>query len=328
MINTVTLPGTDLSTSVLGMGCASLGSRIARTQGLRALAAAHDQGVTWFDVAPAYGAGEAEPILGEFARGRRDRMLICSKVGVVPPRHNGAIRAVYALGRPLLGSMAGLRGRFRKVKATRNVALALSPAFIIGSLETTLRRIGSDHVDVFALHKVSVEDLGRGEVLRALEDIVRAGKARYIAVASSEAAAMAALDTPDLYRVLQLADNPTTCPLPKLLARATNVPAFVTHSVFGVDGAKDRFVARLRAEPAARKHLEEAGYDGSNEQVIAELLLDRALSSNAKGVVITSMFADSHLASNVARASQKIRPDAIEIVERLIGENFTIESVV
>ena len=48
-----------IAPSRLGFGCASLGSRVAAADGLNALAAAFDAGVNWFDVAPAYGAGEA-----------------------------------------------------------------------------------------------------------------------------------------------------------------------------------------------------------------------------------------------------------------------------
>ena len=72
--------------SAIGMGCASLGSRVGRREGLKALARAYDAGITWFDVAPSYGDAEAETILGEFVQGRRDKIRICTKVGIRPPR--------------------------------------------------------------------------------------------------------------------------------------------------------------------------------------------------------------------------------------------------
>ena len=62
----VTLGTTGIETSCLGFGCASLGSRVGAAPGLRALAAAHDAGVAWFDLAPLYGAGRAEEIAGRF----------------------------------------------------------------------------------------------------------------------------------------------------------------------------------------------------------------------------------------------------------------------
>ena len=94
----VTLGQTGIETSCLGFGCASLGSRVGEEAGLRALAAAHDAGVAWFDLAPLYGAGRAEEIAGRFLKGRpRDGVQICSKVGLAPgvraPRPQGGADA-------------------------------------------------------------------------------------------------------------------------------------------------------------------------------------------------------------------------------------------
>src|SRR5258708_34049436 len=74
----------DGARSAIGMGCASLGSRVGRREGLRALNRAYDAGVTWFDVAPSYGDAEAETILGEFVQGRRDKIKLSTKVGIRP----------------------------------------------------------------------------------------------------------------------------------------------------------------------------------------------------------------------------------------------------
>jgi aryl-alcohol dehydrogenase-like predicted oxidoreductase len=328
MINRIVLPSTGLSTSVLGAGCASLGSRYARADGLRALGAAFDAGVTWYDVAPAYGAGDAEPILGEFMQGRRDSLTVCSKVGVIPPKRNGAIKLAYSLGRPLLGVAGGLRRAFRKSKATRNVAVALNPEFIRNSLDRTLQRLRTDYVDVLALHKVSEQDLADPFIQDTLRSILKSGKARHISTAGSAQAAVAALAYPDVYSIVQLADNPTLRPLDAVRSAAPGPIGIVTHSVFGVDGAKDRFTAKVKAEPQLRALLEGAGYEGSEEKIVADLLLDRALASNAQGVVLTSMFSPRHLASNVDRASRPVNPRAIELVDAIVARGIEITSVI
>lgn len=328
MINRIVLPGTGLSTSVLGAGCASLGSRYARIDGLRALGSAYDAGVTWYDVAPAYGAGEAEPILGEFLQGRRDKVTVCSKVGLIPPRRNGVIKLAYSLGRPLLGVAGGLRRAFRKSKATRNVAVALDPEFIRKSLDQTLQRLQTDYLDVLALHKVSERDLADPLIQETLRDILRSGKARYISTAGSAQAALTALAYPDVYAIVQFADNPTLRPLDEIRDAASVPIGIVTHSVFGVDGAKDRFTARIKAEPQLQAMLEAAGYAGKVEKVVADLLLDRALASNAQGVVLTSMFSLPHLASNVDRASRPVNLQAIDLVDAIVARGIEITSVV
>ena len=109
----------------LGLGCASLGSRIGATAGLRALSAAHEAGLAWFDVAPAYGLGDAELLLGEFLKGRRQSVSVTTKVGVAPPERLRLMKYAYAIGRPVLSVASGLRGAFRRLDATRNRHLAL-----------------------------------------------------------------------------------------------------------------------------------------------------------------------------------------------------------
>src|SRR5579863_1440738 len=81
----------------LGLGCASLGSRIAPAEGARALAAAFEAGVRWYDVAPPYGAGEAETILGDFLKGRRRQVSVTTKVGLAPPAASRAMKLAYVL---------------------------------------------------------------------------------------------------------------------------------------------------------------------------------------------------------------------------------------
>jgi aryl-alcohol dehydrogenase-like predicted oxidoreductase len=320
MINRVTLPGTGISTSALGMGCASLGSRVPADKGLRALEAAFDAGVCWFDVAPAYGAGQAEAILAGFLKGRRDRVQLCSKVGLAAPRMSPAKQLAYRLGRPLMGVARGLRGLVRKSGATANVALPLTPELIYSSLDMSLARLGCDYLDVLALHEASPQDLALPAVREALQAVVQAGKVRQVAVAGSAQAAQAALAFPQLYTVLQLADDPATLPLVSLRAQAgERAPGFITHSVFGVGGARAQALARLQADAALRARVLAAGYTGPDEQMVADLLLDRAFASNLQGVVLASMYSPRHLASNVARAARPVAPQAVDLVAGLFS---------
>ena len=97
-MRTVVCPGLGREVSALGFGCASLGSRVSEAQGLRALGLAFERGVTWYDVAPPYGDGEAEGILGKFLAGRRDRVAICTKFGIPRPVVSSAMRLIRPCG--------------------------------------------------------------------------------------------------------------------------------------------------------------------------------------------------------------------------------------
>lgn len=316
-----------MESSVLGFGCASLGSRISRKTGLRSLEQAYEAGVTWYDVAPPYGAGEAEPILGEFLKGRRDRVRICTKVGLTPPERNGVMRLAYAVARPLVGHIKGLRQRFRSMPSTRYQKAALDAGTIMASIDRSLSRLKTDHVDVFALHDPAEADVVSDEILRVLETILSSGKARHLSVGGTLAACRAAVGPNLPFGVVQFADDPRLSALAEIQAAAARPVATITHSVFGVAGAHERLVARLRSEPAAARRLEAAGYGGGAETAAAALLLDRAFASNASGVVLASMFSERNLRFNLDRASRPPAPASIGLVRDLIGGDVSDTSL-
>jgi diketogulonate reductase-like aldo/keto reductase len=318
-MRTVTLQGIELPVGAIGFGCASLGSRISASQGLQALADAHAAGVNWFDVAPAYGAGDAEAILGRFAHGKRDQIVICTKVGLAPPQRNVLLKQVYAVARPLVGALTGLRRAFRRMPSTRNVSLPLTPQLITESLHRSLQRLGTDHVDVFALHKPAHADIGRDDVQRTLQSLRQAGKVRHVGVAGDMEAAMLALAHRETYSMVQIADDPVDHPLRQLPPQGNRPYAVITHSILGVDGTRERVLQALRSSGApAMARLTGLGYSANPEQAVAELLLDRALAANPGGVVLMSMFGARHRAQNLKRALGPVRQESLGLVAELL----------
>jgi aryl-alcohol dehydrogenase-like predicted oxidoreductase len=106
-----------------------------------------DAGINFFDTADAYASGQSETILGAALKARRDEVVIATKVG-------------FRTGEPL--TQAGLSRRH-----------------ILWSIDQSLKRLGTDWVDVYIVHK---EDpyTPLDETLAALDAVVRSGKARYI----------------------------------------------------------------------------------------------------------------------------------------------------
>lgn len=319
-MRTVQLQGFALRAGSIGFGCASLGSRVAARKGLRALEEAHVAGVNWFDVAPAYGAGDAETILGEFARGKRSDIVICTKVGLVPPQRNALLKPLYAAARPLVGSLGGLRKAFRRMPSTRNVSIPLTPQLIRESLERSLRRLRTDHVDVFALHKPALHDVGRDDILRTLQELRRDGKIGHAGVAGDMHAARAALQYPEVYTLLQVPDDPMTQPLRQLRDAAARPVAIVSHSILGVAGTRELLVQALQAGgAAAREGLAKLGYSGDAARAVADLLVDRALAANAQGVVLLSMFDKQHRDANLRRAAMPVQAATLDKVAELLA---------
>ena len=106
-----------------------------------------DAGVTMFDSANTYSQGAAEEILGQAIKGRRDRVLISTK------------------------------GTFRVGPGPNDVGS--SRQFLIRAVEGSLRRLGTDYIDVYQLHGFDAMTPVE-EALSTLDDLVRAGKVRYI----------------------------------------------------------------------------------------------------------------------------------------------------
>jgi len=306
----------SLRPSRLGLGCASLGSRIGAAAGSRALSAALEAGVTWFDVAPAYGLGNAELLLGESLKGRRHGVSVTTKVGIAPPERLRLMKYVYAVGRPALSVASGLRGAFRKIKTTRNSHLPLDAKLVETSIAQSLRRLQTDYVDVFALHDPLPEDVARDDVLRALERVLERGQARRVGVAGKWEACRAALEAPELYGLLQMSVEDFSAHPAEF---ANGGRQIVLHSVFGVDGMRDRLLARLARSPGKSRAMVDGGYQGDRERAVADLLLERALALNAEGIVLTSMFAPAHLKANVAVASRPASSRAIELLSEIMA---------
>ncbi|MDP1737485.1 MAG: aldo/keto reductase [Caulobacter sp.] len=255
----------------LGFGCASLGSRVSERAGLRAMAEAFEHGVSWFDLAPSYGDGEAETIFAGFAAGKRDRIQICTKCGIGRARISGLAGRIRPLVRLALRVAPGVRGL---VAARRPPTRAqqLSANLIETSIEDSLRRLRVEQVDVYALHDPDPEDLRREEVMSALARVRDSGKARAIGIAGSRDAVLAAFRAGLPVGHIQVADESDVMELTRAAPLALAPPLLVTHSVF-----------RRTDEPSS-----------------AAEKLTGALTRNPDGVVLVSMFNKGHRDENLA----------------------------
>jgi aryl-alcohol dehydrogenase-like predicted oxidoreductase len=110
-----------------------------------------DAGVTLFDTADVYSGGASEEILGEAIRGRRDQVLISTKTGL--PMGDGP------------QDWGASRGR------------------LLGAVEASLRRLGTDHIDLLQLHALDATTPAE-EVMGTLDLLIRAGKVRYAGVSN------------------------------------------------------------------------------------------------------------------------------------------------
>jgi aryl-alcohol dehydrogenase-like predicted oxidoreductase len=137
-----------LSLSVIGLGCNNFGGRLDAAASAAVVHAALDAGVTHFDTAEMYGGGLSEEYLGAALGSRRDEVVIATKF---LPRPKDV---PYAPG--------ALAARIRE------------------AAELSLRRLGTDHIDLYYQHYPDA-DAPADEALEVLDELVRAGKVLHLA---------------------------------------------------------------------------------------------------------------------------------------------------
>jgi hypothetical protein len=175
--------------SPLGFGCASVMGKMGRRESMRAMELAFDLGVTHFDVARSYGFGRAEALLGEFIAGRRDRLTIATKFGVVPPRLGLKARLAMPLARTVSRRLPALQTRLRRESGRLLAEHRFDAAYARDALHTSLAQLGTDHVDLYFLHEPPpLPQPLLDDIAATLENLVREGKVRRWGIAYGDPA--------------------------------------------------------------------------------------------------------------------------------------------
>lgn len=155
-MNYVNFGRTGIKVSQLCLGCMNFGGRQTEDESIRIIHQALDSGINYLDTANVYGhepqnfevgRGRSEQIVGKALQGKRKNVILATKVHYE------------------MGSDPNAQGNSRR--------------HIIEQCEASLKRLGTDTIDLYQLHGTN-NDIPIDESLRALDDLVRAGKVRYI----------------------------------------------------------------------------------------------------------------------------------------------------
>jgi aryl-alcohol dehydrogenase-like predicted oxidoreductase len=144
------LGSSGLMVSTIGLGTNAFGTRIDADRSRAVVDAALDAGITLFDTADTYGVGASEEVLGAALGKRRDDVVLATKFGMDMKGDNG----------PDWGARASRR-------------------YVRRAVEASLRRLGTDHIDLYQLHQPDLVTPIQ-ETLEAMNELVEEGKVRYL----------------------------------------------------------------------------------------------------------------------------------------------------
>ena len=144
------LGSSGLTVSVVGLGCNAFGTRIDGQQTQAVVDAAIDHGITFFDTADTYGFGASEELLGKALGSRRDDVVVATKFGM---------------------DMEGRNGPAWEARSSRR--------YVRRAVEASLRRLGTDHIDLYQIHQLDLVT-PMSEVVEAMNELVDEGKVRYL----------------------------------------------------------------------------------------------------------------------------------------------------
>jgi aryl-alcohol dehydrogenase-like predicted oxidoreductase len=148
---------TGLRVSALGLGCMGMSEFYGATDDAESIATLHralDTGMNFLDTADVYGNGRNEELIGRALRERRHEYILATKFGNVRDKE---------------GRWLGVNGR---------------PDYIFQSCETSLRRLGVAHIDIYYQHRVD-DQVPIEETVGAMAQLVKQGKVRYIGLSEA-----------------------------------------------------------------------------------------------------------------------------------------------
>jgi aryl-alcohol dehydrogenase-like predicted oxidoreductase len=165
MFSTRQLGRSGLTVPAIGLGCMGMSEFYGAAddeQSTRTIHRAIDLGCTFLDTSDMYGSGHNEQLVGRAIAGRRDRVILATKFGIVRPNP----------GDP------GYTGPHSRAYCGR-------PEYVKSACDASLKRLGVDHIDLYYQHRVDL-NTPIEDTVGAMADLIQAGKVRYIGL--SEAA--------------------------------------------------------------------------------------------------------------------------------------------
>ncbi len=302
-MRTVALGDGGMRASALGFGCSAVMGRVGRRESLAALGAAYDAGITFYDTARSYGYGESEALLGEFLRGRRDSVVVSTKFGILPARTNFLKETVKPLARKVLQLVPSARSAVQRQIGAQFSANNFSVQVLRESVETSLRKLGTDYVDLLFMHSAPVSVLQQEDLLAEMQMMVSEGKVRRVGIsAEPEVVEVTLAANLEGLRSFQFPCNLFGLGIAaRLKGFGSDVVVVANHPFGGMRRVAESkaLLAALAKDVGTAVELREKLLV-VDDAVLADVVLNAITDGTGIQVVIPSMMQVGHLRTNVA----------------------------
>lgn len=280
----------------------------------RLLATAFDAGITHFDVARMYGLGVAERELGRFLQGKRDRVTIGTKAGILLTGTSRKLQWVQPVARWVIGLHPKLRRLAQRSaqKAGGEAPRDYSVAHVRESLETSRRELGVDFIDIFVLHEPRPQDLNDRALVDFLLEQRDKGRVGSVGISGECEDAIEILrHHPELHDVIQIPSDILSPRIEEL--RKQNVGLPVTFSAFS--RCLSPILDLLKSHPSFTVDWSDRlGFPLTDRMSLARLLLAFNVQTNPSGITLFAATNPKQITSLADEAGTRF----IE-VERLQG---------
>ena len=311
------LPNSGALTTRVGFGCSNLLGDKTRDMGLRLLETAYDSGIRHFDVARVYNFGDAEAILGEFAVGKRDKITISTKFGLMPKEGVARMKGPVQLARKMMRSSSWVRKLVRRNVKSLTQGGQFDLASAQKSLEASLRALRTDYLDIYLMHECNATDC-TDDIFAFLQQARQDGKirmhgcgtafGRIPAIASEHAAFLNVAQFESSFL------HPTVGQFQAL--RPENTALVITH---GAMSAASSLRTQLQSQPSPRSALEQTlGCDLQADENLYGLLLRYAVSENKGGMVLFRAAAPERIRGTLSGMERiQLTPEQIGALQSL-----------
>ncbi len=269
---------------VLGFGCTKLTHNKSEQLALSNLETAFDSGISYFDTARMYGFGQSESILGKFIKNKRDQVLICSKVGLLPRELPSFLNLrMVNIIRNGLNNLSTVKNMFVKATNGLTTEMVFSPEEAEKSINQTLKELKTDYLDYLLLHEYNYQTANKEEVIDFLERMRAKGKVRFLGIGSQFSKLPNDLSKIDpSYQVIQI-ESSILNPVIKNYSKRKNQTIGI-HSIF--KNLMPTYSSIINSPKLYKELNQEIGVDLTNKNNLAALFLAAAKKMNPSGIVL------------------------------------------